>query len=101
MNVLALPVRTVQFNAEQVCMTQGVSAWSKEIGFNLSTLLDRHYSGDWGDVCSEDAASNNEALVNGDGNLHSAFDLKGLNVRIWVITEWDRSVTTILFPHEY
>lgn len=60
--------------------------------------LGSHLSGDWGDLDAEDFASNDEALVNGD-RLFSAYG-KGER-RFWVITEADRSVTTILLPEDY
>jgi len=66
-------------------------------------LLARHASGhDWGDLCPEDAHANDEALLHG-GRLLSAYALKPdlADARIWVITEWDRSTTTILRPEEY
>jgi len=58
----------------------------------------RHASGDWGEVCDEDKQANEQALINGD-RLLSAYDVMGK--RIWIITEYDRSLTTILFPDEY
>lgn len=58
----------------------------------------RHSSGDWGTICPDDAALNDEALQTGD-RLLSAF---GEGQRIfWIITEADRSVTTILLPEDY
>jgi len=64
----------------------------------LSNLLHRHVGGDWGELYEEDHASNDEALVVGNRIL-SAYRLA--TVRIWVITEWDRSVTTLLRPDDY
>jgi hypothetical protein len=64
----------------------------------VSHSLSRHKAGDWGDCCSEDKQANDRAL-NGSDRLFSVY-LKD-DVKIWIITEWDRSVTTILFPHEY
>lgn len=61
--------------------------------------MDRHAKGDWGDLCAEDKALNDESL-NGEGRLFSAYEQAGLP-KIWIITEWDRSVTTVLFPDEY
>jgi hypothetical protein len=58
----------------------------------------RHRSGDWGDVCDEDKKLNDEA-VDGEGRILSAYTVDG--EKVWVITEWDRSVTTVLFPSEY
>ena len=56
-------------------------------------------AGDWGNLCAEDRAENNQGLVRG-GRLFSAYGHNSLP-KIWIITEWDRSVTTILFPDEY
>jgi hypothetical protein len=62
-------------------------------------LLKRHANGDWGELCDDDKALNDHALEAGEGRLFSGYDTpKG---RVWIITEHDRSVTTILFPHEY
>lgn len=58
----------------------------------------RHATGDWGDLCEEDKASNDYALANGE-RIFSAY--KNGDTKIWIITEWDRSATTILFPEEY
>lgn len=62
------------------------------------TALQRHANGDWGDLCPEDALANDSALLHG-GRLFSAFG-EG-NHRFWIITEADRSVTTILLPDDY
>jgi hypothetical protein len=62
-------------------------------------FLVRHSSGDWGTVCAEDAASNDDA-IDTDGRILSSYELKS-GVTIWIITEWDRSVTTILLPSDY
>jgi hypothetical protein len=60
--------------------------------------LKRHASCDWGDLCPEDALANNTALLRG-GRLFSAYG-QG-DSRLWVITEADRSVTTVLLPGDY
>ena len=60
--------------------------------------LSRHISCDWGDICSEDAQSNNHAVKHG-GRLLSVYGEK--DQRFWIITECDRSVTTILMPQDY
>lgn len=72
------------------------------------TLLARHLRGDWGDVDVHDAAQNEIALLNGL-RLLSSYSLqrtnsegvKGVTDVVWVITEADRSVTTLLLPDEY
>lgn len=61
--------------------------------------LIRHASGDWGSVCEEDAELNNQAVLDGERVL-SCYDLPN-DTRIWIITERDRSATTILLPSEY
>jgi hypothetical protein len=70
-------------------------------------LLERHVRGDWGEVCPEDAQANEQALRSGS-RLLSAYVLiapseaKGLPpVKVWLITEADRNMTTILLPEEY
>ena len=61
--------------------------------------ITRHTAGDWGDLCAEDKQTNDAALEYGDRVL-SAYESKGLP-KIWIITEADRSVTTVLFPEDY
>ena len=61
--------------------------------------LFRHLQGDWGDLCEEDKRRNEQALHCGD-RLFSAYrSCEG--VKFWIITEADRSATTILLPEEY
>lgn len=62
------------------------------------SLLDRHLAGDWGDMDAEDKETNERALAEG-GRLMSAYFHDGQ--KLWVITEADRSATTILTPNEY
>ena len=60
----------------------------------------RHCDGDWGDLDEEDKRANDFALRNGDDRLFSKYNYND-EVSIYIITEWDRSYTTILFPEEY
>ena len=62
-------------------------------------FLSRHVRGDWGDVDDDDKQSNNVNIMRG-GRLLSAYKLND-GTRIWLITEADRSYTTILLPEEY
>ena len=62
-------------------------------------FITRHANGDWGVVSDQDGRRNDEAVRDGDRIL-SAYVLLN-DVRIWVITEWDRSVTTVLLPEDY
>ena len=61
--------------------------------------LARHQSGDWGDMCEEDRNENNLSLEKGF-RLFSVYHAKN-GVKFWIITEADRSVTTILMPEDY
>ena len=70
-----------------------------ESGMSVQSLLQRHATGDWGDLCTEDMQANNDALQYGD-RLLSSYVLSE-SCKVWVITEYDRSVTTILLPSEY
>jgi hypothetical protein len=78
-------------NALDVCAKHNV---------HFVSLIERHATGDWGDVSPGDAALNN-AAVSGEATdrLHSVYDVGG--DKVWVITEWDRSVTTVLLPEDY
>ncbi len=67
--------------------------------FTLLPYLVRHAQGDWGEVCQEDKETNDYALENGE-RLLSAYTLPD-GEKIWIITEWSRSVTTMLFPSDY
>lgn len=90
---------TVKFNPGQMVATPGALAVLRERGCAPHELLRRHLRGDWGDLSTEDATRNDQALLYGD-RLLSAFDIGG-DERIWIITEADRSVTTLLLPSEY
>jgi len=64
----------------------------------IAALLEQHRRGDWGDLDPDDVASNDRAAVDG-GRLLSAYVCHG--TRVWIITEADRSVTTVLLPEDY
>ena len=64
-----------------------------------AVFLDRHVRGDWGELCEEDRESNDHAVIHGERILSAYMTKQG--VKLWVITEADRSVTTFLLPEEY
>lgn len=68
-------------------------------GVSIFRLLNRHARGDWGDLSDEDRQQNDQAAVTGQRVL-SSYRLE-TGQRIWVITEWDRSATTVLLPEDY
>jgi len=83
----------------QIVATPGALAALEESGEHPSEYLSRHASGNWGDLCEEDRQENEFSLVHGFRVL-SAYTLHNGTV-IWIITEADRSATTILLPSEY
>lgn len=90
-----------KFSLGKLVMTKAVhDKMNNDIDFAIGMLdsMERYRSCDWGDLCSEDKAENEQALRNGE----RIFALHNIgNEKIYIITEWDRSVTTILFSHEY
>lgn len=96
---LAKALASPKFSHGQIVATPGALAAMEEYLCQPLTLLARHLAGDWGVLPAEDAQLNDAALKS-DGRLLSSYPLGG-DTRIWVITEWDRSVTTFLLPSEY
>jgi len=88
---------TTRFRLGKLIATPGAleAAPSREA---LMKLVQRHASGDWGDLDPQDKAENELSLREGFRIL-SAYELEG--TRYWIITEADRSATTILLPEEY
>ncbi len=66
---------------------------------DIMAALRRHLSGDWGDVCAEDKQSNDRAVLEATRILSSYQAANG--TKFWIITEADRSVTTVLLPEDY
>ena len=90
---------TPLFDLGQVVATPGALDAMEHTGDQPIWYLSLHVSGQWGDLEGEDKAQNDAAVRNGD-RIMSAYPLSD-GTRIWIITEWDRSVTTILLPEEY
>jgi hypothetical protein len=88
-----------KFSLGRVVAKPGALAALKDAEVEGATYLKRHMCGDWGDLCVEDLAENELSLREGF-RLLSAYHLPDL-VKIWIITEADRSATTILLPEEY
>ena len=89
-----------KFELGQLVVTPGATEaiGTEHIPELLTAIFEKHRNGDWGDLGEEDKAANDEALETGD-RIHSAYNI-GEN-RIWIITEYDRSRTTVLLPEEY
>ena len=92
----------VRFSLGQVVMTQGVNnliEMNGEFAKFVAKSFVRHCNGDWGDLCEEDKEMNDSGLKYGNDRLFSRYE--NGEWCIYIITEWDRSATTILFPNEY
>ncbi|MEW6687251.1 MAG: hypothetical protein AB1393_13780 [Candidatus Edwardsbacteria bacterium] len=90
-----------KFNPGQIVVTQGVAKRMQEdqdFRRFVDSSFKRHLAGDWGDLSQEDKQENEFSLKEGFRILSS---YENSNTKIWIITEADRSVTTILFPEEY
>lgn len=87
------------FSLGQVVATPGALAALAEAGQEPIQFLYRHATGDWGDLDEHDVRENERAVMAGYRILSAYWTQK--KVKIWVITEWDRSVTTLLLPEEY
>lgn len=90
--------RKAKFQLGQIVATPGAIELVRRKNLALNTFILRHVTGDWGDIGAEDKATNDEAVEHGY-QIHSAYNVGP--GRIWIITEWDRSVTTILLPEDY
>jgi len=93
----------MKFNPGQIVATCGVNAELDDERFAdfVRTCLPRHLKGDWGDMCDEDKEENELSLKEGYRVMSSYECPFDATKKIWIITEADRSVTTILFPEEY
>ena len=95
----------VKFSLGTVVATPGALAMLEASDDTAQQFLSRHVNGDWGDVCAEDRHFNDQAIVH-EGDLDkqtrvlSQYSTSNHTI-LWIITEWDRSVTTILLPSEY
>lgn len=90
---------TSLFPLGQIVATPGALAALETAGQDARELLRRHVSGDWG-ALSEDDRKENDFSVTRSLRILSAYQLT-TSERLWIITEADRSVTTLLLPSEY
>lgn len=91
--------KRILFPLGQIVATPGALELLSRYLLSPMTFIERHATGDWGCLCPEDALENERAVNNGCRIL-SAYEIAGKH-RIWVITEWNRSVTTLLRPEDY
>ena len=87
------------FPLGQIVATPGALDLLDRTATNAIELLQRHQSGDWGAMPPEDAEMNVDSIVSGC-RIMSSYYLNDIE-RVWVITEADRSATTLLLPEDY
>ena len=85
------------FALGQTVITANAKAVLPELDVVLA--LQRHHSGDWGDVDDHDRQVNEDALRSGDRLVSIYKSVR--DQKFYIITEWDRSVTTVLLPEDY
>ncbi len=86
-----------RFNLGQLVATPGVLEVVKHD--EMMSALTRHLRGDWGNLDADDKQANDDALVHGSRLLSAYLTADG--TKFWIITEADRSATTVLLPSEY
>ena len=94
----SISTKTILFPLGRVVATPGALELLDRMTANGFYLLQRHQSGDWGNISAEDAIENDFSVVYGNRIL-SSYSLG--TERLWIITEADRSSTTLLLPEEY
>jgi len=88
-----------KFPLGRVVATPGAIQALEEAGQMPQVFLRRHVQGDWGEVCAEDKRLNDASVKDGTRILSAYYT--SLQEKLWVITEADRSATTLLLPSEY
>ena len=88
-----------RFIPGRLIITAGVDTLIHEGRLNPLPYLRRHVRADWGDLCEADRRRNDTALLSGE-RLLSSYQVAP-DLTVWIITEADRSVTTLLLPSEY
>ena len=104
---------TARFPLGQIVATPGALELLQETGFSAAALISRHVHGDWGDLCEEDRTENEFAvtrrlrilscyrLVDAARLAATPTEKRSSLPTLWIISEADRSVTTLLRPSDY
>ena len=87
------------FKLGKTVITRTAQAFIEKHNINVHHLMDRHHSGDCGDASEESVMANLEAILTGKGKILSIYKLPPGEV--WIMTEHDRSATTVMLPEDY
>ena len=92
---------TIAFESGRLVMTRGVAnlITGQASAQAVRQCLDRHLAGDCGEMCEDDVLANLRAITHGGERVFSSYQTP--LGKLWVITEADRSATTIMLPQEY
>ncbi len=93
------PMNSAKFPLGQLVATPGALSALAKVGQSPQEFVDRHARGDWGELSDEDRQENERSITE-SLRILSAYRLRD-GIRIWIITEADRSSTCILLPDEY
>ena len=92
-----------KFKLGRTVMTQGIAMkmdTNQQFDIDVTIAFQKYINADWSDMkYDEDKQMNDEAVKNGNDRIFATYNT--CEGQIYIITEWDRSVTTILFPDEY
>ncbi len=92
----------INYSLGKVVMTNGINskmAENKKFSDEIMNCFKKYMVCDWGDMCNEDKEMNDNALRTGTARVLAAYNTS--EGRVYIITEQDRSYTTILFANEY
>jgi hypothetical protein len=91
------------FELGQVLITQGIKEILDKnpiLQITLDIHLESYLACNWGITNKDDRALNDKAVISNNDRIMAVYILDD-DIKIWIITEWDRSVTTVLLPEEY
>ncbi|ALS66599.1 MULTISPECIES: hypothetical protein [Pandoraea] len=94
-----LPIRRARLPLGRLLATPAAVDAIQSAGASIYALVNRHACGDWGDLPEADREQNDLSVVSGRRVL-SCYPLGG-ELKVWIVTDADRSTTTILLPEEY
>ena len=89
------------FELGRLVATKGIAdKMEEDEGFRIrvNESMQKYTSGDWGNLPESDASMNDHAVIKNNDRIFAKYDIEPT---IWIITEWNREYTTILFPSEY
>lgn len=83
-------------------LTAGINndvVYDTKFATEITSFIQRYLHCDWGDMCEDDKKLNDEALKSGQDRILAAYESS--RGKVYIITEWDRSYTTVLYASEY